>query len=335
MSAVIINCLRKKVRAVICQNVFLFQENKEPEIIFKKLLSNNEISLLKKYPNHKSINNEASLIDIFSLNEKLDKKYKFFNYIENAIYSLLNQQSIFSAYIISSLLTNEYKDEFFPKNEQYLSFYQNEIVRITNEKKKLAKIKVFSECHLLSQVKVSLVGLDVICNAYFKKDVIKIVSQELQFYSALFLMNKLAEYLGDSENEKFVEFIISPIEEELSARNISTFLIPLIISLIDKKAIIYALYLYVSDLKVNLYQKVLEILHGIKTCIIEENYNEIIKMTENLLLDLRNESNQHLKKYNVRLIELLKLLIYRWQDIKLKAKWKMSKQMKKNIKMLM
>lgn len=210
-------------------------------------------------------------------------------------------------------MTNEYKDEFFPKNEQYLSFYQNEIVRITNEKIKLAKIKVFSECHLLSQVKVSLVGLDVICNEYFKNVVIKIVSQELQFYSALFLMNKLAEYLGDSENEKFVEFIISPIEEELSARNISTFLIPLIISLIDKKAIIYALYLYVSDLKVNLYQKVLEILNGIKTCIIEENYNEIIKMTENLLLDLRNESNQHLKKYNVRLIELLKLLIYRWQ----------------------
>lgn len=79
MSAVIINCLRKKVRAVICQNVFLFQENKEPEIIFKKLLSNNEISLLKKYPNHKSINDEASLIDIFSPNEKLDKKYKFLN----------------------------------------------------------------------------------------------------------------------------------------------------------------------------------------------------------------------------------------------------------------
>ena len=112
---------------------------------------------------------------------------------------------------------------------------------MTELDQKVERIKEFSECYLLSQVKSSLAHLNLICNAYFTNDVIKKVAQELQFFSTLFLMNKITENLGDSQNKEFVEFIINPIEDEISKLKISTFLIQLIISLIDKKVIIYAL----------------------------------------------------------------------------------------------
>lgn len=137
MTAVILNCLQKAVRSFICENVILIQENKEPEKIFKQLLLSNEISLLKKNPTHKSISDEVSLINIFSPDKKHDKKYKFLTAIENATFSLLNHQSILPAFIISSLLTNEYKDKFLQNDQKYLSFYQNEISTITDENKKL------------------------------------------------------------------------------------------------------------------------------------------------------------------------------------------------------
>lgn len=75
----------------------------------------------------------------------------------------------------------------------------------------------------MSQLKTSLLHFDLICDAYFKNDAMRIVAQELQFYSTLFLMNMLTEYLGDSRNKKFVEFVINPIEEELSTINMPTF----------------------------------------------------------------------------------------------------------------
>lgn len=295
MTAVILNCLQRAVRNVICENVILIQGNKEPETTFKQTLLSNEFSLLKANPTHKDINDEASLIDIFSPDNKFDKKYRFLTSIENAIFSLLSPQSILPTFIISSILTKEYKDEFVQNSKNYLLFYQKEIDNIKNEEHKLQKIKEFSECYLLSQVKSSLEHLNLICNAYFTNDVMRKITQELQFYSTLFLMNKITEYLDDSQNKEFVEFIINPIEDEVSKLKISTFIIPLIASMIDKKVIIYSLYAYFSKLQNDWYPKVFEILSEFKDSIIEKYYNDLIQMSENLLSDFKDKSYQEEK----------------------------------------
>lgn len=296
MSAIILNCLHLAIKKTIFGKLIFFSQGNKSVNSLKKLFLTDEISFFSKIKSEISFENENDLFNIINSNPNNDK-FQFINDIDNAVISLLNEKSVFYRAIIASILhgnidyrkikdyekqINEIKDnsQDDSQDESFILDGNIDDPNIRNQ------IKEKAECYLLYHIESSFIYLDCICDLQIKNDSMRYVSRQLQYIGAMSIIKNLMENLDTTKVESLVLNIIDPIEKAISSRNISSFFIPSILSILPIDTAFYTLYVSVSYAKDNWYNEVMDLIKKSKSSYLdEEAFNEILRLAKDCLED--------------------------------------------------
>ena len=266
-AADILSCLQIAIRYEIFQCLI-----SQSTINQQNIFLNDEISKFRKQKNDICNNDEIdSIILSLSNNKALD----FINDIERSVFSLLNPNCVFFAFYVTESLNKDINQTNITKSASFIPFIQDDPHYKSFQQNKTNKIES-AKCCILSYVKSSLAHLDSICDLQIKNDIMRYVSQQLQYLSSISLTKILLEKFDDEKCNQFLDNIINPIEEVINNIDVSTFFIPCILASIPIKMIIYALYIAISDDKNNSYAETINFLTNIKNSNFDKNSCEQI-----------------------------------------------------------